>query len=98
MARNGSNTRSQTTRLNDPMEKSLTEIQLRIMDGVRPLLHLINELDRLGASHSLKRAASMALSLVGNAFSEVTKRQRLNVLRQTDGRYVSLLEEKTASQ
>ncbi|KAI9551258.1 reverse transcriptase [Daphnia sinensis] len=93
-ARNGNNSRSQTTRLNDPMEKSLTEIQLKIMDGIRPLLHLKDELDRLGASRSLKRAASTALSLVGNAFSEVTKRRRLNVLRQTDGRYVSLLEEK----
>ncbi|KZS09239.1 Uncharacterized protein APZ42_026589, partial [Daphnia magna] len=85
---------SRTTRLNDPMEKSLTEIQLKIMDGIRPLLYLKNELDRLGASRSLKRAASTALSLVGNAFSEVTKRRRLNVLRQTDGRFVSLLEEK----
>ncbi|KAI9550366.1 hypothetical protein GHT06_002325 [Daphnia sinensis] len=93
-ARNGNNSRSQTTRLNDPMEKSLTEIQLKIMDGIRPLLHLKDELDRLGASRSLKRTASTALSLVGNAFSEVTKRRRLNVLRQTDGRYVSLLEEK----
>lgn len=92
--RNGNNARSQTTRLNDPMEKSLTEIQLKIMDGIRPLLHLKSELDRLGASRSLKRAASTALSLVGNAFSEVTKRRRLNVLRQTDGRFVSLLEEK----
>ncbi|KZR96611.1 Uncharacterized protein APZ42_008958, partial [Daphnia magna] len=78
--RNGNNVRSQTTRLNDPREKSLTEIQLKIMDGIRPLLHLKNELDRLGASRSLKRAASTALSLVGNAFSEVTKRRRLNVL------------------
>ncbi|KZS04664.1 Uncharacterized protein APZ42_032312, partial [Daphnia magna] len=70
--RNGNNARSQTTRLNDPMEKSLTEIQLKIMDGIRPLLHLKSELDRLGASRSLKRAASTALSLVGNAFSEFT--------------------------
>ncbi|KAI9554940.1 reverse transcriptase [Daphnia sinensis] len=92
--RSGNDGRSSSARLNDPMEKTLTEIQLRIMDSVRPLLHLKDELGHLGASRNLKRAANTALSLVGNAFADITKRRRLNVLKQTDIRYVSLLEEK----
>ncbi|KAK4028032.1 hypothetical protein OUZ56_017195 [Daphnia magna] len=92
--RSGNDGRSSSARLNDPMEKTLTEIQLKIMDSVRPLLHLKDELGCLGASRYLKRAANTALSLVGNAFADITKRRRFNVLNQTDNRYVSLLEEK----
>lgn len=92
--RSGNDGRSSSARLNDPMEKTLTEIQLKIMDSVRPLLHLKEELGCLGASRYLKRAANTALSLVGNAFADITKRRRFNVLNQTDNRYVSLLEEK----
>ncbi|KAK4028525.1 hypothetical protein OUZ56_017934 [Daphnia magna] len=73
----------------DQREKALLALQFKILDIGRPLLFLGSRLEDPECIEALETA----LQLWGVAFNDITKSRRRNILRQTDPKMESLLED-----
>jgi hypothetical protein len=81
---------SSASKLNiDQREKVLLALQFKILDIGRPLLYLGTRLNDPDCIEALETA----LQLWGVAFNDITKSRRRNIIRQTDPKMESLLED-----
>ncbi|EFX74987.1 hypothetical protein DAPPUDRAFT_108340 [Daphnia pulex] len=79
----------------ESIEKSLLAEQYKILDIARPLLFVWENLSKDPALKvsPLSEATGTALQLWGNSFFNLTARRRENILKTTDPKFVSLLNE-----
>lgn len=80
---------SATKKSIDPLEKSLTSLQYKIMDVARPLISLWTK----KSARKFRKPIFAAIKLWSLAFAGVTKLRRLNILKQLYPHYVPMLDQ-----